>query len=87
MAFVASALTAEPRSFSIGPYKVQFMTFSAASGDTSGTITATSLSSISFVVFDGLNQTAQPTYSSNTATIAFADPLATVVGQILVYGK
>lgn len=88
MAFAATASTAEPRSFSLGPWKVQAFTFSAASGDTSGTITADKLSSAQFVlVSGGLTHTAAPTYSTNVVTLAFADPLATVYGTILVFGK
>jgi hypothetical protein len=88
MAFVATASTSEPRAFSLGPLKVQFMTYSAASADVSGTVTATNLSSISHIVVDGkILQTAAPTFSGNVATLTFADPAATVVGTIMVFGK
>lgn len=88
MAFAASASTAEPRSFSIGPLKIQIMTYSVASGDTSGTVTAAGLASMSHIIVDGLLQlTAAPTFSSNVATLAFADPGATRYGTIICIGK
>lgn len=88
MAFVATASTKEPRSFSLGPYKVQIMTYAAASADVSGTITATALSSVEHVLVDGkILQTAAPTFSGNVVTLTFADPAATVVGTILCFGK
>lgn len=88
MAFAATVLSTEPRAFSIGPVKVQVLTYSAASADTSGTATATSLTSISHVLLDGgLILSAAPTFSSNVVTLAFNDPAATVYGTMLVYGK
>lgn len=88
MAFAASNVSAEPRSFSIGPVKLQLMKYTAASGDTSGTITADSLSSIVHVFLDGgLKLTAAPTFSGNVVTLAFANPSANVFGDILVVGK
>lgn len=87
MAFAATASTAEPRSFSLGPLKCQIFTFSAASADVAGTITATGLSSISNVIVSGLTQTAAPTFSGNVVTLAFADPAATVYGTAIVFGK
>jgi hypothetical protein len=87
MAFTASSPTNEPRSFSIGPLKVQLFNIGAASGDTSGTITASGLSSIDFCLVTGLVQSAAPTFSANVATLAFVDPAATVKGQVLVFGR
>ena len=88
MAFSASDSTSEPRSFSIGPVKMQLLTFSVANGDTSGTITADALSNATQVFTDGgLKFTAAPTFSGNVVTLAFADPLATRFGTILVMGK
>lgn len=87
MAFSATASSGEPRSFSIGPLKIQLFNFSAASADVAGTVTATNLSSISHIIVSGLTQTAAPTFSGNVATLAFADPAATVYGQIIVFGK
>lgn len=88
MAFVATNLSAEPRSFSIGPVKVQIMTWAAASADTSGTVTADGLSRIDGILIGGgLTQTSAATFSGNVATLAFADPAATVVGQLIVFGR
>lgn len=75
MAFTATALSAEPRSFSIGPWKEQVLTYTALSGDTSGTVTAASLKEIVAIVIDGgLRHSAAPTFSGNVATLAFVDP-------------
>lgn len=87
MAFAATASTAEPRSFSIGPIKVQILTYTAASGDTSGTITCDRLSLVQHVVIDGLVMTAAPTYSGNVATLSFPDPLANRAGTIIAFGR
>lgn len=88
MAFAAVNSTKEPRSFSIGPLKVQIMTWSAASGDTSGTVTADALNEAQHIIIDGLiNHTAAPTVSGNVVTLAFADPLATVYGTLIVIGR
>lgn len=89
MAFASVLSTKEPRSFSVGPLKMEIHTYSVASGDTSGTVTATGLSSISHVIVSGVAgvATAAVTYSANVATLAFADPAATRYGQILIFGK
>lgn len=87
MALVATNVTGEPRSFSIGPVKVQLINFSVASADTSGTITADGLSSIDQIIVTGIVQTAAPTFSGNVATLAFVDPAATRYGQAIVIGR
>lgn len=88
MALAASALSAEPRSFSIGPLKIQILTFTAVSGDTSGTVTATALSRASAIFLDGgIRLSAAPTFSGNVATLAFADPsTAGYFGTCIVVG-
>lgn len=88
MSFAAAALTGDmARSWSIGPKKMQVMSWSVESGDTSGTVTATALSRIDQVIVGGgLNLTSAPTYSGNVATLAFADPLATLAGQVICIG-
>lgn len=86
MALTAASVTAEPRAFSIGPKKMQIMTFSAASADVSGTVTFDRLSRVEYVIVSGLIQTAAPTFSANVATLAFTDPAATVHGQIIGIG-
>lgn len=88
MAFAAVASTKEARSFSIGPVKVQIMTYSAASADVAGTITADRLKEIYHVILDGaIHHTAAPTYSGNVATLAFADPAATIYGTVICIGR
>jgi hypothetical protein len=87
MALSASNATNEPRSFSVGPLKMQLINFSVASGDTSGTITADGLSSIVFVNSGDLTLTAAPTFSGNVVTLAFVDPAATRYGTLMVFGK
>lgn len=89
MAFAATALAAEPRSFSIGPVKEQIFTYTALSGDTSGTLTATALKEIFAIVVDGgMRHTAAPTFSGNVATLAFVDPsTGGLFGTIRVIGR
>lgn len=88
MALVATLSTSEPRAFSLGPLKVQFYTWTAASGDTSGTITAAGLTSVKHVIIDGMGKgmSAIPTFSGNVVTLAFADPVATVAGTAIIFG-
>lgn len=74
-------------SYQSGPFKMEIGTYSAVSGDTSGTITAGSLHRIDFVhVVGSLALTADTTYSGATATLAFTDPVATVKGTVILYG-
>lgn len=87
MALVASSVSSEPRSWSLGPWKVQLLNFSVANTDTSGTATADSLSTVIWASVSGISQTAAPTFSGNVITLAFADPGATRHGQILVIGR
>lgn len=89
MAFSASSISAEPRSWSEGPLKKQLLTYSVASGDTSGTITADKLGNLFFIEVTGPAGvfTAAPTYSGNVATIAFVNPAATRYGSIVAYGR
>jgi hypothetical protein len=80
MAFAATASSSEARSFSIGPIKFQLMTFAVASGDTSGTITASRMSRLMHALCLGggvLTHTSAPTYATNVATLAFTCPTAT----------
>lgn len=79
MAFAATASTKEPRSFSLGPKKTQILTYTAASGDTSGTITATRLSRVDHVICGegSIAHSAAPTVSTNVVTLAFVCPTST----------
>lgn len=87
IALVVTNSAGEPRAFSIGPLKMQLLNFAVASGDTSGTFVADKLSTILFTVPVGLTLTSQPVDTGNSIALAFADPLATVVGKILVLGR
>ena len=87
MAFVAAALSAEPRAWSNDPWKQQILNFTVASADVSGTATADALSSVAFVMVSGVELTSQPSFSGNVITLAFADPGATRAGQIIAYGR
>lgn len=89
MAFAAVASTKEPRSFSLGPVKCQVMTYSVASGDTSGTVTAGALKELYHVIVDGPCgvATAAATFSGNVATLAFVNPAATRYGTIICIGR
>jgi len=88
MAFTATASTTEPRAFSIGPLKIQIMTYTVASADTSGTVTAAGLKEIQHIILDGvITHTSAPTFSGNVATLAFVDPAATRQGTIICIGR
>ncbi len=87
MAFVATISSSEPRAVPYGgPLRSEILTYSAASGDTSGTVTSKNLHTIYHCIVDGLVSTAAPTFSGNVATLAFANPGATVYGTILLIG-
>ena len=88
MAFVQTNLASEPRAFSLGPTRLQIVQATVVSGDTSGTVTADQLTSLDAVIVCGpLLLTAQPTISGNSATLAFADPVANRAVHILCLGK
>lgn len=88
MAFAATDSTGESRALSVGPLKAQLLTWTAASGDTSGTVTADKLYLAQHIIIDGgLVMGAAPTFSGNVVTLTFNDPVATVKGDILVLGK
>lgn len=85
MALTATEAT-ETRAWSIGPLCMQVMNFSVASGDTSGTITATSLRTVTHAIVTGVTMTAAPTFSDNVVTLAFVNPAATRYGQVILLG-
>lgn len=87
MAMTGTNLSTEPRAFSLGPIKIQLVTFSVANADTSGTLTFDRLTNVFLVVATGLTHTAAPTYSGNVATFTFADPTATRYGQAIAFGR
>lgn len=88
MAFAATDSTKLAAAFSNGPYKIQILTFTAVSGDTSGTITCDQLIRADHVLMDGgLALTAAPTFSGNQVTLAFTDPAANAFGTCMVFGR
>ncbi len=87
MAFVSTISSSEGRAFSIGgPLKAEVHTYVVGTGITSGTITAKNLHQIYHVIIDGVVSTAAATFSGKTATIAIADPAATVYGTLILLG-
>lgn len=88
MAFAASASTKEARAFSLGPIKMQILTYSIASEDTTGEVTAAELNEAFHIIMDGgIEHTAAPTFSGNVVTLALADPGATRYGTLIVFGR
>lgn len=87
MALSTTNLAAEPRSFSLGPVKMQIKTLSAASADVAGTVTFDALSEVQSVIITGVTQTSAPTFSGNVATLAFADPADDVFGVAIGIGR
>lgn len=87
MALTSANLTKEPRSFSIGPVKIQIKTITAANADVSGTITFDSLSELMAVSVTGIVLDAAPTYATNVATLSFKDPADDVFGLAIGIGK
>lgn len=87
MAFAATLSTSEARMVSLGPVKMELYTWTAISGDTSGTITSKSLHNIMHIIIDGkILHTSAPSFSGNVATLAFANPSATVYGTAILIG-
>jgi hypothetical protein len=82
MAFV---FTAQNRSYSIGPVMQQRGTYTAASGDTSGTLVFTSLSNVSSVIIPGVQLLTQ-TITGNSVAITFTDPVASIIGCAEAHG-
>ena len=78
MAITTTEATYEPRSVSLGPTKLQIVQLVAATGATSGTVTATRLKEIYHIIVPGIkSHTAAPTYATNVATLAFTVPAET----------
>lgn len=87
MAFVATLSTSEPRAIPHGgPLRSEILTYTAASGDVSGTVTSKNLHTIYHCLIDGLQSTSAPTFSGSAVTLAFVDPVATVAGTIVLIG-
>lgn len=72
---------------SIGDVNIEIQEMPLVSGNVSAVVTASSLSRIDYCIVIGASLTALPTYSTNTATLAFVDPAATVKAQIILLGR
>lgn len=84
MAITFTASTSEPRSFSLGPVKIQVGTYRALSGTTSGTITADQLQTTKHIFLSNqIKFTAAPTHSGNVSTLAFVVPTETAASLIV----
>lgn len=86
---VSVDLAAEPRSFSLGPRKMQLVRVNVVSGDTGATVTADNMASVDECLVCGgpVTLTAQPTMSGNVATLAFTDPAASRFLQCILIGR
>lgn len=70
----------------IGDKFMEIQEMPVVSGNTSATVTASALSRIDYCIVIGVQQSSYPTYSGNTATLAFIDPVATVKCQLILIG-
>lgn len=83
MALVTTDSSSEPRSRSIGPLKQQTVKLTALSGDTSGTVTASTLYRIVAIIApSAMKYSAAPTYATNVATLAFTVPAETKAAKV-----
>lgn len=86
----ATAITAlgSAAARSIGDVKLEIMDIGMVSGDTGATATASSLARVDYaILIANVRQSAAPTISGATATFTFADPVATVKGHVLLFGR
>lgn len=84
MAITTSEASYEPRSISLGPTKLQLVELTIATGQTSGTVTATRLKELYHIVIPGIkSQTSAPTYATNVATLAFTVPAETAASRTI----
>lgn len=79
MSIISTDSTKEPRSFSIGPTKIQLVDYVINSGETSGTITADHMSRMDHILMGASlpKMTAAPTFATNVATLAVTVPTET----------
>lgn len=84
---VATAASSVPRTFSLGPVKVQVFDVPLISGNTVVTVTADTMTTALWAILSaGVTQTAAPTYATNVATFTITDPAATVKAQAIILG-
>jgi hypothetical protein len=85
-AAAGAAVSNAPRTFSIGPLKVQLFDVALISGDTTAVVTADRMKTVYWAFMTSQPQTAAPTYSTNAVTFTFADPTANRFAQAIVFG-
>lgn len=83
----ATASANDPRTWSIGPLKIQLFDIAHISGDTTCVVTGDRMNRAVFgVLASSVVQTSAPTYSGAGVTFTFTDPVATVKGQCILLG-
>lgn len=83
---VSNALGAQKRS--IGDVMMEIHDIGIVSGDTGATATASSLSRVDYaILIANVRQSAVPSVATNVATFTFADPVATVKGHVILFGR
>lgn len=84
MAITVTEVAYEPKSISKGPVKFQLVDIVAATGATAGTCQAARLKEIFHIIVPGIkSHTAAPTFSGNTATLAFTVSAETAASRTL----
>lgn len=84
MAITTSAPVGEPRAFKFGAMDAQLIQVRANSGATSGSLVATSIARLDHVILpSGFVQSAAPSMSGNTATLAFSVPAETAASKAI----
>ena len=86
MAVTQANLTAEPRSWSIGPLKQQVVQITALSTDTSGVVTFDALAEVRAVIVCGVSESAAATLSGNGATLALNAQATDYVCKVIGLG-
>lgn len=85
MSISTSTSSGQAAAFSIGPRKIQLLDYVINSGATSGTVTATALSSLDMVLIgeSSVKRTAADIMSANVATMAFTVPAETPASLVV----
>lgn len=83
MSIVVTESPIESRSFAMGDFVAQLMNITTVSGATAGTLSPTSMTELSHVILPaGFIQTAAPTFSRRSATLAFTVPAETAAAKV-----
>lgn len=88
---MAVALTIQPtndipRAWSVGPYRMEVYSFTAATGDSSVVVTSSNLNIVNFGILSGALQTAAASVSGKVATFTIT-AAGDKFGQIILLGK